>query len=566
MHHQMKRFTVPVFLLLIILLGQCSGYANEKPRAVNGVLDLSGWDFKNNGSFLLDVDWEFYPMRRLSPDDFKNPGNYNREFIQFSVKGLIDHGWNYFDLEYNRGFSTYRLKVTTGKSAHGKGTSGDSVSRSDPGLQNNLGLLIYTVRPPYKLFINGVLTHENGRPAADSRASVSGYSSSIIPLSSPDNVFDIILQADNFSFPEGGINYNIRVDSLASLQESLQKYDFLSVFFLIVIFILGLNQLILFAFQRSERQYLFFGLCCFGYLLFCIGCHHNYWSTVLPSFPWDSFARIMESAIYAGDLFFLFYFQRLFPLDISKRFLYVMGFSYCIFGLGAAFLPGKSFAYIIPAYHAHALVTAIIFIYMIIRIAVKRRENSMFILSGVLAVILLGVVMINLYSFQIIEGNIDAFSLSTVIFALIQTISTMRNFIRVQRHSVQVSADYAKLKAIIDKKIASAHVISNNTESKINSAIAFLAENYREDISRENLAAALDLHPDNFSRFFKRYTGKKYGEYLNDLRINEAIRLLRETDQQVIAIAMNTGFRCLRTFNHAFINTTGRKPSDYRKQ
>jgi two-component system, response regulator YesN len=153
-----------------------------------------------------------------------------------------------------------------------------------------------------------------------------------------------------------------------------------------------------------------------------------------------------------------------------------------------------------------------------------------------------------------------------VLFGLVQTITTMRNFIRMQHHSLQITEDNIKLKAIIDRKTASANVISNNTETKINSAIAYLAENYREDISRENLAAALDLHPDNFSRFFKLHTGIGYNEYLNDLRIAEAARLLSETDAPVGSVWEKTGFRSSSTFSRVFTKAKGCQPNEFRKK
>jgi AraC-like DNA-binding protein len=412
--------------------------------------------------------------------------------------------------------------------------------------------------------------HENGRPAANDLAVVSGYSASIIPLSSSEAAFDIILQADKFRFPYGTI-YNIRIGSFVFLNESLQKYNFLSVFLLIAIFILGLNQLILFLLQRrhlwrSERLYLYFGLCCFGQLLFGIGAHHTYWSLILPSFPWGSLSMCMMSAIYIGDLFFLLYFRRLFPLDVPKSFFYIFGILYVIFGLITAFLPGMYIAYIVPAYHAHSVVSTVIFIFLIIRTAAKRRENSMLVLYGALAAIVLGAVITFLLGFEIIEGYLDVYSLSMVLFGLVQTITTMRNFIRMQHHSLQITEDNIKLKAIIDRKMASANVITGNIEAKINTALDYLAENYRDDISRENLAAALDLHPDNFSRYFKLHTGKGYNEYLNDLRIAEAVRLLKETDIPVGLIWAQTGFQSSSTFSRVFIKAIGCQPNEFRKK
>lgn len=50
--------------------------------------------------------------------------------------------------------------------------------------------------------------------------------------------------------------------------------------------------------------------------------------------------------------------------------------------------------------------------------------------------------------------------------------------------------------------------------------------NYMENISREGLAGAIDISTDYMSRLFKTYTGKKINEYINDLRIQEAMKKL----------------------------------------
>jgi len=51
--------------------------------------------------------------------------------------------------------------------------------------------------------------------------------------------------------------------------------------------------------------------------------------------------------------------------------------------------------------------------------------------------------------------------------------------------------------------------ITSNTEEKMKKAILYIEENYCSDISREGLAASLNMHPDSLGRFFKMYTDKK---------------------------------------------------------
>ncbi len=108
-------------------------------------------------------------------------------------------------------------------------------------------------------------------------------------------------------------------------------------------------------------------------------------------------------------------------------------------------------------------------------------------------------------------------------------------------------------------------VINDRTEEKIQQVIGYLDENYTFDISREGLAATVDLHPDSLGKLFKLYTRKKLGDYINELRMKEAARRLSETDESVIQIAFSVGCDSLRTFNRVFPKIMGMTPEKYRQ-
>ncbi len=108
--------------------------------------------------------------------------------------------------------------------------------------------------------------------------------------------------------------------------------------------------------------------------------------------------------------------------------------------------------------------------------------------------------------------------------------------------------------------------IAPATEEKIRNAIVYIHENYMFDISREGLASLAELNHDHFGKAFRIYTGKKFQDYINDLRIKSAAVMLRETDKKIIDIAFDSGFESLRTFNRAFILHKGVSPTEYRKK
>ncbi|MBN2157981.1 MAG: helix-turn-helix domain-containing protein [Spirochaetes bacterium] len=109
--------------------------------------------------------------------------------------------------------------------------------------------------------------------------------------------------------------------------------------------------------------------------------------------------------------------------------------------------------------------------------------------------------------------------------------------------------------------------LTKQTKDKILLAIEYIKENYTSDISREGLAASLDISPNHLGKFFRIYTGLKINEYINSLRINDAAKRLRENrDENIINIAFLVGFESLSTFNRAFLKVMGTTPTEYKDQ
>jgi AraC-like DNA-binding protein len=115
-------------------------------------------------------------------------------------------------------------------------------------------------------------------------------------------------------------------------------------------------------------------------------------------------------------------------------------------------------------------------------------------------------------------------------------------------------------------KKASYPVISDMAEEKVQKVVSYIHENYTFDISREGLAATVDVHPDSLGKLFKSFTSKKLGDYINELRVKDAAKRLVETDETIINIAFAVGFDSLRTFNRVFPKYFDLTPEKYRKQ
>jgi AraC-like DNA-binding protein len=110
------------------------------------------------------------------------------------------------------------------------------------------------------------------------------------------------------------------------------------------------------------------------------------------------------------------------------------------------------------------------------------------------------------------------------------------------------------------------NVVSKKNSLRINKVCLFIQNNFNNKIALKQAADLIYLTESNFCKFFKKATGKTYSDYLNEMRINEACRLLLQTEKSVNQIAFDCGFETLSYFNRVFLNKKKVTPSGYRKQ
>ncbi|MBK8093957.1 MAG: AraC family transcriptional regulator [Verrucomicrobiaceae bacterium] len=94
----------------------------------------------------------------------------------------------------------------------------------------------------------------------------------------------------------------------------------------------------------------------------------------------------------------------------------------------------------------------------------------------------------------------------------------------------------------------------------------FIHSRLTEDIDRAKLARLAHLSEGAFSRFFHSRTGKTVPEYVNEVRVGRACRMLAEDAANITDIAMDCGYRNLANFNRRFRQVTGMTPSRYREK
>ncbi len=87
-----------------------------------------------------------------------------------------------------------------------------------------------------------------------------------------------------------------------------------------------------------------------------------------------------------------------------------------------------------------------------------------------------------------------------------------------------------------------------------------------ENLNLSRLARKLAVPSRQISNAINRATGGNVSQYINQLRVRDACRLLEETDQSVTSIMFESGFQTKSNFNREFRRITGMNPLAWRER
>lgn len=107
--------------------------------------------------------------------------------------------------------------------------------------------------------------------------------------------------------------------------------------------------------------------------------------------------------------------------------------------------------------------------------------------------------------------------------------------------------------------------VSESEGLKIGAVFNYIIEHADRTITLEEVAAEANMTPQAFCRYFKKHTRHTFITFLNQVRINNACRKLTDGKyENIAAIAYETGFNSVTSFNRVFRSITRFSPSAYR--
>jgi signal transduction histidine kinase len=375
MESMIRRIIYCIFFLAIFSIFSCSNIfwgGEGVPRAADGIIDLTSWDFEKYGIVKLDGMWEFYWNELLQPEDFKKRID---ELATMKEYGKVPGLWNSYD--YNGkslpwfGCGTFRLMVKL------------------PEQKMRMGIKVFDVSTAYTLWADGSLLLSNGKVGRSREEMKPQYLPSVAVFSpEKDGTVEIVVQVSNFYEGLGGIWKSIMIGRERDILNERDKQIAYELFLSGVLFVIGIYHVVLFLMGKKDLSLLFFGIFCFDIMVRVLVTGERFLYQLFTNFNWQIGTRLELFTVYFGVPLFLWFLFYLFPKEchrIIHRILLGIGI---LWSVAICFVPSPLFDIVTKCYQIILVIACLYSIVIIIFAIVRKRDGAGFIMIGIIIFVL----------------------------------------------------------------------------------------------------------------------------------------------------------------------------------
>lgn len=148
------------------------------------------------------------------------------------------------------------------------------------------------------------------------------------------------------------------------------------------------------------------------------------------------------------------------------------------------------------------------------------------------------------------------------LFLNLEEASNLNRFIGlIEILKIASTCKYSSLSSFIYNK-----TYSDNEGNRMRDVIEYTMNNFSRDISLHTIAEVANMTKNAFCKYFKKRTNKTYIQFLNDIRIEHATKLLQtKHDLSIAEVAELSGFNNISNFNRQFKSVKQKNPSQIKK-
>jgi hypothetical protein len=358
-------------LLALLLCTVSHILCAQQSQARKGIIDLSTYNFQDNGPANLSGEWEFYMSELVTPDN-SNAARQAPDYTEFPST------WNEQSksLDPGNGFATYRLQVMV----------------NAPGT--------FTFELPhfyssYRMWINSKLVASNGIVGMNRESSQPQWLPQTISYSATADTLDILIQASNFFHAKGGVREPIRMDDQDRLMFKQKLATNVTLILAITLGVSGIVFLFIYFFIKSEVSTLYFALLCLTWGLRAVFSNVYVFTQFVPDFSWEITVKIEYITLYLVMVWAILFIAALFRNEVSGVFKYVIVICNVFFTIITAVFDASLYTQFLPVYLSVSAVLILYIVYVLIRAFVYERDGAVLSISC----LFLGVVI---FSYDII--------------------------------------------------------------------------------------------------------------------------------------------------------------------
>ena len=108
-------------------------------------------------------------------------------------------------------------------------------------------------------------------------------------------------------------------------------------------------------------------------------------------------------------------------------------------------------------------------------------------------------------------------------------------------------------------------IFNEKEQQLVSDVIKYIYENYTKELTINDVTEKFNITDTKLNKILMSYSGKRFIEFLNALKIDKACEMLLTTDKSVIDISFELGFNTVKTFNNNFSKLKNMSPTDFRK-
>ncbi len=351
-------------VLAIFLLYAYEG-KKELPKPVNGILDLSAWDFEK-GRPSLAGEWEFYWNSLYTYSEFQSMPDPQKQYIH--VPGT----WNSYRKDGKSlpgfGFATYRLKVIISNTGQA------------------LSLRLNNIATAYRLYANGTELVSSGTVGTQRESSKPAYRSDTVTFQPPSKEFFLILQVSNFSYARGGIWYDISMGTPEQIDALSRAAIYKDAILTGGLLMMALYYAGFYSVLRGDRSSRYLMLLCIVFILRTSLFGDNFIVRLFPSLPFEFLVFLTYANMYWIMVVLFLMIGSLYPKDIPSN----VKKAVVIYGLGAslitAVLPMQIYTEFITGIGYIAIILVVYLIYTVVRAYIRHEKGALLILAALFGI------------------------------------------------------------------------------------------------------------------------------------------------------------------------------------